>query len=217
MGSRIWAAVALAATCSAAHVAPRAAVTDYRSHKSADTFAIGAEVQRLALLNPGRWLVVEVAAFPAAGTRLAIATGDFALKVADRKKTHVLYPLLPAEVAEALAPPAQTPRPIEPPHGSVEAGATWGRAGTNPGQPVSEKHASTEISMGVPDRPPAPAPQERRKLAHELSEQALPEGAASAPVAGYLYFQLPAKKLKKPRYTLQYEGPAGKLDLEDLQ
>jgi hypothetical protein len=38
----------------------------------------------------------------------------------------------------------------------------------------------------------------------ELSEKSLPEGTASAPVSGYLYFALPSGKDKKAAHQLEY-------------
>lgn len=38
----------------------------------------------------------------------------------------------------------------------------------------------------------------------ELGEKGLPEGVASAPVSGYLYFALPSGKNKKGPYQLEY-------------
>jgi hypothetical protein len=46
----------------------------------------------------------------------------------------------------------------------------------------------------------------------ELSEKQLPEKVVSAPVAGYLYFPLPAKK-RRGAYELEYDGTAGKATL----
>jgi hypothetical protein len=45
----------------------------------------------------------------------------------------------------------------------------------------------------------------------ELDEQALPEGATTKPVAGYLYF--PAGKKKYDKFELRYEADAANIRL----
>src|SRR5437660_988473 len=66
---------------------------------------------------------------------------------------------------------------------------------------------------GAGNRQPAPGSTDRDRytMEQELSDKALPEGAASRPVAGYLYFPMPAHKKASDVTALEYNGSAGKV------
>ena len=68
-------------------------------------------------------------------------------------------------------------------------------------------YTTTGVGVGIGGpQPPAPGStnRDRRTMELELSEKALPEGSASAPVSGYLYFSLPSRKDKKSTHQLEY-------------
>jgi hypothetical protein len=53
---------------------------------------------------------------------------------------------------------------------------------------------------------------DRAAMETELSEKGLPEGAASAPVAGYVYF--PVTRKKNATFTLEYTLRGDKVELK---
>lgn len=75
--------------------------------------------------------------------------------------------------------------------------------------------AGVGVGVGEPDprypgSTPASRDRDRRAIEMELTYKSLPNGAAAAPVAGYLYFPAPSKKKSSGVYELDYEG-AGKM------
>jgi hypothetical protein len=60
------------------------------------------------------------------------------------------------------------------------------------------------VGVGIGSRgdQPGSSEKDRSVMETELSEKGLPEGTASAPVAGYLYFSIPRNK--KVAYQLEY-------------
>lgn len=85
------------------------------------------------------------------------------------------------------------------------------------GQRVHGIDYGVGVGVGVgrgPGMPPASTDCDRDVMELELSEKGLPEGVASAPVAGYLYFSLPNDSKKASRqleYTLNGESVSLKL------
>jgi hypothetical protein len=72
-------------------------------------------------------------------------------------------------------------------------------------------------SGGNPNPPPGASDADRRVMATELEDKALPEGEARRPVAGYLYFPLPEARKNGPdpkkAYELTYQTGDVKLRL----
>jgi len=73
------------------------------------------------------------------------------------------------------------------------------------GQRVHGVETGGSVGVGIGRQEPAPAStdRDRRVMEMELTEKALPEETASAPVAGYLYFSIP-KDNKKAHQQLEY-------------
>jgi hypothetical protein len=74
-------------------------------------------------------------------------------------------------------------------------------------------YTSTGVSVGFgsPGTQPGSTEADRTAMEMELSEKGLPEGTASAPVAGHLYF--PIAKKKNVKYQLEYTGDGKKVVL----
>ena len=89
------------------------------------------------------------------------------------------------------------------------AGYEWGKE-IDPvtGQPKKVHGATTETGAGMTNEPsgPPPPPVVLQAVEEKVAEKALPEGTASAAVAGYLYFprSMINEKKKNTRLQLQY-------------
>ena len=119
-------------------------------------------------------------------------------------------------VAASLQKKADSASPV-----SVQTGASVGyESGTytdpNTGQPtrVHGVYTATEVGVGVGHPNPAPGStgRDRQIVETELSQKALPEGKAEAPVSGFLYFSIHNRK-KDAKYKLEYDFSGEKLVL----
>jgi hypothetical protein len=63
-------------------------------------------------------------------------------------------------------------------------------------------YKTTEVGVGVGGNGPGSSDKDRAVMETELSEKGLPEGSASSPIAGCLYFIY--RKVNKAIYQLQY-------------
>lgn len=181
---------------------PRAAATGYPAHTEVNGIAVGAallsadEARRKFASNVNRCcLVVEVAFYPPKDKPLNVSLNDFVLRIKD---TDVAAKPSSAKViAGSLQKKAKDDRDVTV---SPSYGVTYqsGRAydpvtGTTQGSGVTQ---STGVLVGIGQRGPNPAStdKDRSAMEAELSEKGLPEGAASTPVAGYVYFPVSKKK-----------------------
>jgi hypothetical protein len=194
---------------------PRPSAFDYRVQGTSGDVTVGAEivpsnqVKNLFSTDLSKYVVVEVAVYPKDGTTATVQHIDFSMKVG-------------SETVRAAAPDAivhrkqqaSTPQPASPSAISVTPSAGIGYESGPYGHGVyhEEGVAVSGGGMGGP-RPPAyptnypPDPY----ASQELIDKALPEGAMSKPVAGYLYFPVSGKK--KATYDLEYLAPDGKIRL----
>jgi hypothetical protein len=141
-------------------------------------------------------LVVEVALFPAKDATLKVSLDDFVLRVVG--SDDVTRPASAEILAGRLQRQSEAPPPHQPEvHGS--AGVSYG---TGPGGHSVGTETSIGVGVGAPPQPPhSDSDSQRKAIQQELSAKALPEGNASAPVAGYVYFSVERKK----RFTYQLE------------
>jgi hypothetical protein len=192
---------------------PRDTPADYPVHKvTADNVAIAAalpgrdDLRRFFSAELSRdWLIVEVAVFPG-DARVKLKSADFQLEVHDRDAVTFLHPAEPSAVV-ASARPAREPARFGEPHGSVGYETTIGGN-------IHSQRAGGAIESSIDQPSPPPLTGGSGELEAELSGRSLPYGLASAPVAGYLYFPLRAKKRSKLHYALKYTSPAGGITLE---
>jgi hypothetical protein len=196
---------------------------DYPAHESVPEVTIAA-----AVLTPDQaksqfatdmreYLVIEVGVYPADGKSLDISTGDFALRAGGRG--DIVRAANPRAIAAASqrknAPQTSNPSDI-----TLYPTATVGvGSGRDPitGRRSTGVYTGAGVGVGIggsgmPPDPPGPASTDRDRevMQLELSDKMLPEGKTSAPVAGYLYFPLPAKA-KSAGLELHYYAPSGKV------
>jgi hypothetical protein len=194
---------------------PRSAADSYPAHTLHDGVGIGAA---LLTTNQARkafasdvdrcCVVVEVAFYPQKDAPVNISMDDFVLRFSGTDvATKPSTPEVLAGKLQKTATSSQSDKDVViSPTGGVgyESGGIDPVTGTRrPGGVV----ASSGVGVGVGgSKPPAPGStdNDRRTVELELSEKGLPEGAASAPVSGYLYFVLPSSKDKKATHQLEY-------------
>lgn len=187
-------------------IRPRAQSADYAAHARLGDVTVGASVLTAeqarktfgADLNRAGYVVVEVALYPENGAGMQIAADDFMLR-----KTR---PVSARAVTDGVY------RNENPAHGAeVYTSATVGYESSSAGN--GRQHGVyTATSVGVGNRAPYPGPaRDPGALEYELAGKALPEGAVSRAVAGYLYFAKPAGK--SADYELTWYAPAGAVRL----
>ena len=184
---------------------PRATADDYPAHAVQKGVAIGAtilsteETRRAFTPDLNRCcLVVEVALFPAKDATLKVSLDDFVLRVVG--SDDVTRPASAEILAGRLQRQSETAAPPHPPEVHGSAGVTYG---TGPSGHSVGTETSVGVGVGAPPQPPhSESDSQRKAIQQELSVKALPEGSASVPVAGYVYFS--AERKKRFTYQLEY-------------
>jgi hypothetical protein len=212
-------AVASLAMGSAKGTVPRDSASAYPAHAEKNGVAVGArlltsnEAEHAFVSDVNRCcFVVEFAVYPQKDLTIDISGDDFALVPEGSQRAE--KPSSAAVVASTLQKNAQAQTNIDvaPSVGiGYQKGTTYDPAlGTTRGSGVYTQ-AGVGVGVGGGDNPGSSAA-DRRAMELELSEKGLPEGSASSPVAGYLYFpRMGGKKHKDkvaPRqlvYTLNGE------------
>lgn len=190
---------------------PRSAVAQYSAHATSERVSIGAvklnqqQVRKTFTTDLNRCCVVlEVGIFPKKDHPLDISLGDFSLRVVDAK--DAVRPSSAKLVASSLQQKAGSDRDVtvSPTVGVGYETGTYTDPSTGTRQHSSGVYTSTGVGVGIGSSGSQPGSTEadRKTMELELSEKGLPEGTASAPVAGYLYFST-AKK-KNALYQLEY-------------
>jgi len=182
---------------------PRSAADTYRTHAERDGVAIGAELLSSSEARDTftsdvshSCLVVEVAFYPQKDKPLRISLDDFTLQAAGAKKA--VKPMRARAVAATIQYRNEQTREVVTTQ-SVGVGYESGTV-IDPitGRPEKVHGVTTraDVGVGIGDSDPRPlsSNRDREIMETELSEKGLPEGDASAPVSGYLYFPLSAKK-----------------------
>jgi hypothetical protein len=167
-------------------VSPREAVTAYGAQAAARRAEVGAELlprrsaARFFTPLEDQYYVVEVGVYPADDRTIELKRGDFRLRAAGR----TLKPQNPHAIATFLV---QTARPEPGVQTTSHKSATIGvRMQTDrPTEVFREQRAGVGISSGRYWEP-----EDRDRMYRELAGLELPEGATTAPVAGYLYFAI---------------------------
>jgi hypothetical protein len=229
MRTRSWLVIAVfAVTCAWAGeqgTAPKASAEKYAAHAENNGAKIGA-----ARLSSGQIIkafsvdktfardvtencvVVEVGLYPAKDGALEVAPDNFALHASGQD--NAVKPSAPTAAVAAIPFYVQlgetsggggggimsAPRPqVDSPTG-VNRDPITGM----PRRSVGLRPRGTDIGAGVGGGQSGQAslPPERRDLASKMTEKALPQGKATAPVSGYLYFSVETRKGEK--YQLEY-------------
>jgi hypothetical protein len=159
-------------------------------------------------------VVLEIAVYPEKSMSGEVSLNDFALRVKGGEAST--KPSSAKVVAASLQKKAAGDRDITvyPTTGiGYSSGNVYDPAtGTRRAGGGVYKQAGVGIGIGSPGGP-ASTEKDRDVMEAELSDKGLPEGAASVPVAGYIYFALVPGK-KKAAYQLEYMLNGTKIVLE---
>lgn len=222
-------AIALFADSQPGGLRPRGKPSDYAAQATQDGMTLGAvvlsagEVRHAFATDLNRgYLVVEVGVYPGTASAELHAT-DFSLRVGANQAT--IRPVTAEAVAAALTRPSKSQtrrassdldiypsatigyergRVYDPTTGQTRGGGWYGGTGV------------AVASGGPAGPPPGPSTSERNRpvMRGELEDKALPEGVGTQPVAGYLYFPLPAaKRSKSVAYELVYDAPSSRVTI----
>jgi hypothetical protein len=188
---------------------PRSSALRYPAHVENHGASLGAklltadEVRRAFTSDVNRCcMVIEVGLYPSKDKAADVSLNDFVLHV---KNTDTASKASSAKVvAASLQKKARDTRDVTV---SPTVGVGYG---TGPSyDPVYGPHgggvttaAGVGVGIGSRGDQPGSSEKDRSVMETELSEKGLPEGTASAPVAGYLYFSIPRNK--KVAYQLEY-------------
>ena len=180
---------------------PRSSAERYAAHSVRDGVGIGvvvlsAEQARKEFVSEVNrcCVVAEIALYPTKDKALDVSLNDFVLRVKSSETSA--KPASAKVIAARLQKKAGSDRDITV---SPTVGVGYESAGYDPvtgtrgGGGVTR---STGVMVGIGGNRPNPAStdKDRAVMETELSEKGLPEGAAAAPVAGYVYFPLVRKK-----------------------
>ncbi len=204
---------------------PRGNVSDYPAHASVAGVAIGAsvvppdQVRKLFAtdLNRAGYIVIEVAVYPSTEKGVDVTAGDFMMRTDADTTVRAATP----DAIAGMVEDAKNPPPASSGGGrdiTLYPTADIGyESGVDPitGRRVSGVYRGAGVGVGVggnqggaPPPPSGVSGRDRETMERELSDKALPEGTATRPVAGYLYFPRPAKKKSGP-VELTWYAPSG--------
>jgi hypothetical protein len=212
-----------ALACAGDGLPPRTSASDYPVHQDTKAATIAAMRMTPEQLNrtfpadlAKKYVVVEVAIYPKEGPAIEVQSLDFVLKVGDGEN----HPETAEEVA-SMWQPHRAPHPdlTSNTHVTTETGVILAN-GTDPATGRRVNGVGTYESVGVSNAPTqtAPTPSSSRvdadRMEALLKKWALPEGKTNSPVAGYLYFRLPAKKTKgAPELQYERDGSSASMTL----
>ena len=196
---------------------PRSSAAAYPEHAQSGEIAIGAavltkeQVRKTFVSDVSRCcLVVEVAVYPPANGATNFNASDFVLRTSDENATR---PLSTEVVVGMLHKDSGSGRTVNiAPGGGVGYQSGIYDPVTGPQAPGPVYQAGVAVSTPSTGPKPGSTEKERNTMESELSAHALPEGQATAPVSGYLYFPISGKK-KCDHCQLEYtlNGTKGSL------
>ena len=200
--------ICVSLTVFAEGVPPRSQASDYAAQAEANGVKIAAEilspdnVLNMFATDLSKYIVVEVAVWPAADKPLDISPVDFSMRL-DGSRAPI-RPVSPKTIAGVIQRRGQSRRDDITLYPSV--GLHTGSWGTG-----------TTVGVGVGTgggRPgPASTDRDRRTMELELDEKGLTDGMVQKPVAGYLFFPAGSKGKKLTSCELHYESDAASLQL----
>ena len=179
---------------------PRTAPSDYPVQAKLGAVTLAGEFAGHGVPTPDgplssdSYVVVEVALFGPAGTRLPISFRDFSLRINNKKNATPAEPW--EQVGGSVKDPEWVP-PEKPEKGS--GGILSGGGGGGAGNDSKE-----------PPRPPAEL---RRAWAQRVKQAALADGDRALPQDGLLYFSYGGNVKNLRSLQLIYAGAAGKATL----
>ena len=200
-----WAAivvgVAVLAAAAPKGTVPRATADRYPAHIVRDGVGVGVVVlspeqaRKLFVSDVDKCCVVaEIALYPSKDKSLDVSLNDFALRAGGSDSAS--KPASAKMVAASLQKAAGSGRDVTV---SPVAGIGYESAGYDPVTGTRTGGGTTRMAgvmVGVGGSGPRSGSTEkdRTTMETELSEKGLPEGAATSPVSGYIYFPRNAKK-----------------------
>ncbi len=196
---------------------PKEKPSDYPVHAAVGRATIAAENMGHSIAAPGGmlfagdYLVIEVAFYSDSKEPLALAAGQFKLRLNGRKT--LIFPQSAGMVAASIKYPDWEQRP------NLTVAGSAGNAGVIVGQPRATERfpgdrRAPENRLPQPPRAPdqdhtgldkAPAP----STGEIVQRAALPEGEVKLPAGGLLYFPYKGKLSTLKSVELIYEGPSG--------
>jgi hypothetical protein len=188
---------------------PRAKVEQYKVHSVRDGAGVGAlllsqeQTRKTFVSDLDRCcVVVEIALYPAKDKPLEVSLNDFALRVSG--VDTATKPASAKLVAASLQKKAGSGRDVTV---SPTVGVGYESAGYDPITGTRTSGGMTRMAgvmVGVGGNGPraGSTDKDRAAMEIELGEKGLPEGSASAPVAGYVYF--PASRKKSTALQVEY-------------
>jgi len=220
---RLWlmwvAGVVTLAAAAPKGTVPRSSAEQYALHATKDGVGIGVvapsaeQVRKQFVSDLNRCcVVVEIAVYPAKDKGFDVSLNDFVLRV-DGKEVGT-KPASAKVVASTLQKRAGTTRDITV---VPEVGVGYESGGYDPLSGTQRrggvyKQAGVGIGVGGNGPPSGSTEKDRAAMETELIEKGLQEGAATAPVAGYVYF--PVVRKKNSTITLEFAVNGEKMQLK---
>lgn len=205
-------------------IRPRASIADYPVHATSPEAAFGAaiipsnEAKKIFGADMSPYIVVEAGIFPASGRDADISPLDFTL-LADPSSISERPADADAVVAVVTNDTGKEARNST----DVFTTAGVGVAHESYPDPVTGARrgatmvgTNAGVGVGSPAGPQFPDPgtgARRSRLEQLLWEKSLPDGKTPQPVAGYLYFPKPSKKVKDVAWVLRWDAPSGRVNI----
>jgi hypothetical protein len=218
-----WSLLLVGSALAQTGVPPRPNAADYPVHQTTGGVTVAAraltpdQIRKVLPpdLNRAGYIVVELALYPEPGKLVNVSAADFLLRVGPNSETAAS--VTGADVAATLVKHA----PRQPRDVTVVTTADVGYESVNDPATGQRGHAvytgaGVGVGVGNPGPPfpdPAAADRSRDAMEHVLEAKSLPEGPASSPVAGYLYFPKPRGKAATAPAELDYYGAADQIKL----
>jgi len=192
--------------------------TQYSAHAELDGVGVGAKLlsrdeARKAFVSDVNdcCLVVEIALYPRKDRAMDVSLNDLTLRQIGSETAA--KPSSAKLIAATLQKSSRAKRDISV-YPSTEIGYGSGPAyDPNTGtQRAGGVYTRTGVGVGIGSAGAGATDKDRSTMEMELSEKGLPEGSATAPVAGYVYFPIHSTK-KKVGYELSYVVSGNKVVL----
>jgi len=192
--------------------------TQYPAHAELDGVGVGAKLlsrdeARKAFVSDVNdcCLVVEIALYPRKDRAVDVSLNDLTLRQIGSETAA--KPSSAKLIAATLQKSSRAKRDISV-YPSTEIGYGSGPAyDPNTGtQRAGGVYTRTGVGVGIGSAGAGATDKDRSTMEMELSEKGLPEGSATAPVAGYVYFPIHSTK-KKVGYELSYVVSGNKVVL----
>jgi len=224
MSRKLWTVVTVGCLASLAFAAPkgtvpRSSANRYTAHTQGDGISIGAtiltpkEARKTFVSDVNHCcVVIEFAIYPEKDKPLTVSLDSFTLRLTGSEAAA--KPSSAKMVSATLQKKAQNQRDVSV---SPKAGVGYGSGSAYDPATGTQRRGGVYTTAGVavaiapPGGEPSSSEKDRAVMETELSEKGLPEGATTAPVAGYLYF--PLSRTQKPTYQLEYMLNGNKVTL----